>query len=149
MVALGFGLRKARRGAVALRLQRFDLPLGQLKSCFGARQRVLLLAQLRAVLLRVLNAARASLGQRLIARRLLLREHQRGLCLANLCLIGADLRLLCANLRIDALNTGLCVGNLCLRLIERHAVVAVVDARDDRARCHVLVVCYRHLDDIA
>ena len=42
-----------------------------------------------------------------VALRLLLREHQSGLRLLHLRLVGADLRLLDVDLRIDVLDVGL------------------------------------------
>jgi hypothetical protein len=77
-----------------LRLKRLDLPLRQFQRRLRARQCGLLLTQLRAVLLGILDGARAFLRQILIARVLLLREYQRRLRQFDLRLVGADLRLL-------------------------------------------------------
>ncbi len=140
LVALGFGLREACDRAVALRLQRLDLPLRQLQGRLRALQRGLLLVQLRGVLLGVLNGAIAGLLQVLVARRLLLREHQRRLRLIHLRLVGADLRLLHVELRVDVLDAGLRGRDLRLRLLERDAIVAVVDAGDHVAGGDMLVV---------
>ena len=76
----------------------------------------------------------------LIARSLLLREHQRRLRLVHLRLVGADLRLLHLELRVDVLDAGLRRRHLRLGLIERDAVVAVVDAGDHVAGGDVLVI---------
>ena len=94
LVALGLHLCETRDGAVALRLKRLDLPLRQFQRRVRARQCGLLLTQLRAVLLGILDGARASFRQFLISRVLLLSEHQRRLRLLDLRLVGADLRLL-------------------------------------------------------
>jgi len=66
-----------------------------------------------------------------VARRLLLGEHQRRLHLFYLCLIGADLCLLPTELRVDGLDVGLRSGHL--RLLERDAVIAIVDTCDHAA----------------
>jgi hypothetical protein len=63
LVELGFRLREARDGAVALRLQRLDLPLRQLEGRLRVGQSSLMLVQLRAVLLGVLNGARPYLAR--------------------------------------------------------------------------------------
>ena len=85
----------------------------------------------------------------LVARRLLLGEHQRRLHLFYLCLIGADLRLLHTELRVDGLDVGLRSGHLRLCLGERDEVIAIVDACDHAAGGNVLVVRYRHRRDVA
>ncbi len=85
----------------------------------------------------------------LVARRLLLREHQRRLRLLDLRFVGVDLRLLYIHLRVAGLDAGLGAGHLRLRLFERDAVVAIVDARDDAARRNVLVVGDRDRGDVA
>ncbi len=115
----------------------------------GALKRGLLLMQLSRVLLGVLNAARALLRQVLVARRLLLREHQRRLRLIDLRLAGGDLRLLDGDLRVDVLDAGLRGRHLRLRLGKRDAVVALVDAGDHVAGGDVLVVGDRHGGDVA
>ena len=84
LVALGVRLREVRVRGAALRLQDIDLPLRRAERCLRGLQRRFLLAQLRAVLLGVLHGAPAGLGQVLVARRLLLREHQAGLRLLDL-----------------------------------------------------------------
>ena len=147
LVALGFGLRKACDGAVALRLQRLDLPLGEFEVRLRALQRGLLLMQLRGVLLGVLNGAVAGLLQVLVALRLLLCEHQRRLGLIDLRLVGADLCLLHVELRVDVLDAGPRGRHLRLRLFERDAIVAVVDAGDHVARGDMLVIGDRHGGD--
>jgi hypothetical protein len=82
-----------------------------------AKRSSLLLMQLRGVLLGILNSAVARLLEVLVALRLLLREHKRGLSLVHLRLVGADLCLLHAELRIDVLDAGLRRRDLRLRLI--------------------------------
>src|SRR5215469_6459829 len=74
LVALGVGLRQARLGAGALRVQRIDLPLRELQVCLGAVDRRLFLSLLGTELLGALNGAIAFLRQILVAHRLLLRE---------------------------------------------------------------------------
>ena len=86
LVALRFGLRQVRHGAVALRLQRLDLPLRQFERRLRTVERGLLLMQLRGILLGVLNGTRDRVREVFVARRLLLREHQRRLRLLDLCL---------------------------------------------------------------
>ena len=85
----------------------------------------------------------------LVSHRLLLREHQCRLRLIHLRLVGADLCLLHLQLRVDVLDAGLRGRDLCLRLIERDAVIAVVDAGDHVAGGDVLVVGDRDGGDIA
>jgi hypothetical protein len=76
----------------------------------------------------------------LVPRRLLISEHQRGLRLIHLCLVGADLCLLHIELRVDVLDTGVRGRDLRLRLLERRAIVTVVDAGDHVAGFDMLVV---------
>ena len=84
----------------------------------------------------------------LIARVLLLREDQRRLRLIDLRLIGSDLRLLDLELRADVFDSGLRGRHLRLRLIERDAVIAVVDAGDHVAGGDMLVVSDRNGGDV-
>jgi len=149
LVALGLGLLQARNGAVALRLQRIDLPLRQFERRLRAVQRGLLLLQLRGVILGVLNGARDCLCQVLIPRRLLLCKHQGRLCLVHLCLVGADLGLLHSQLCIDVLNIGPCGGHLRPGLGEGGAVGAIVDAGDHISGIDMLVVGDRDRRDVA
>ena len=114
-----------------------------------ALQRSLLLMQLRGVLLGVLNGAVAGLLQMLVARRLLLREHQRRLRLIHLRLVGADLRLLHVELRLDVLDAGPRGPDLGLRLFERDAIVALVDAGNHVPGGDMLVVGDRDGGEIA
>ena len=127
-------------GALALRVQGFDLPLRDFQLRLRGIEGGALLDALGAVLLRVLHAAGARFRQVLIARGLLPGEGQRRLRLLYLRLVGVDLRLLHGDLRVDVLNAGLAAGDLRLRLVERGAVVTVVDAGDHGAGGHVLVV---------
>jgi hypothetical protein len=124
---LSLDLREARNSAFALCLQRPELPLRQIQGRLRALQRSLLLMQLRGVLLGILKGAVARLLEVLVALRLLLREHKRGLNLVLLRLVGVDLCRLHTELRIDLLDAGLRRRDLRLRLIERDAIVAVVD----------------------
>jgi hypothetical protein len=149
LVALSLRLRETGDGAAALRLQRLDLPLRQLQRRLRARHRGSLLTQLRTILLGILNAARAFLRQILVARVLLLREHQRRLRLIHLRLVGADLRLLHLELRVDVLDAGLRRRHLSLGLIERDAVIAVVDAGDHVAGGDVFVIGDGDRGDVA
>src|ERR1700727_568591 len=105
--------------------------------------------QLRRVLLGVLNAAVAGLLQMLVALRLLLREHQRRLRLIHLSLVGADLRLLYVELRLDVLDAGPRGPDLGLRLFERDAIVALVDAGNHVPGGDMLVIGDRHGGEIA
>lgn len=114
-----------------------------------SQARPVLLIELRGSPLGVLNAAGAGLRQMLVARRLLLCEYQRRLHLLHLCLVSIDLRLLHADLRIDILDIGLGAGDLRLRLGERDAIVAFVDAHDHAASGDVLVIGHEHVGDIA
>ena len=142
-------LREARDGAVALRFQRLDLSLRQLQRRLRAPKRGLLLVQLGGPLLVVLNGAITRLGQMLVSHRLLLREHQCRLRLIHLRLVGADLCLLHLELRVDVLDAGLRGRDLRLGLLERDAIIAVVDAGDHVASGDVLVVGDRDGGDIA
>src|SRR4029453_6473424 len=76
LVALGLGLREAGNSALALSLQRLDLPSCQLEGRLRAQKCSLLLMQLRGELLGVLNRAIACVLQVLEAIRLLLCEYQ-------------------------------------------------------------------------
>ena len=105
--------------------------------------------QLRGVLLGVLNGAVAGLLEVLVALRLLLREHQRRLRLVHLRLVGVDLRLLHVELRIDVLDAGLRGRDLRLRLVERGAIIAVVDPGDHVAGVDMLVVGDGNGGDVA
>jgi hypothetical protein len=60
--------------------------------------------------------------------------------LVDLCLAGADLGLLDNQLRIDILDIGPSSGDLCSGLVERVAVIAIVDPRDYLAGDDVFVV---------
>jgi hypothetical protein len=130
LVALGLGLREARERAVALSLERLDLPLRQLQGRLRTRKGGLLLVELRGILLFVLNGAIAGLPEVLVPRCLLLGKDQRRLRLVYLRLVGADLGLLHIELGIDVLDAGLRGCDLRLRLLECDAIVAVVDAGD-------------------
>ena len=140
LVALGLGLREAGNSALALRLQRLDLPICQLEGRLRAQKCSLLLMQLRGELLGVLNRAIACVLQVLEALRLLLCEHQCRLRLIHLRLVGADLCLLHVELRIDILDVGLRRRDLRLRLLERRAKVTVIDTGDHVAGFDMLVV---------
>jgi hypothetical protein len=96
-----------------------------------------------------LDGARAFLRQVLVARVLLLSEHQRRLRLLDLRLAGADLRLLHLKLRVDVLDAGLRRRHLRLGLIERDAVITIVDAGDHIAGGHVLIVVDGDGGDVA
>ena len=72
LVTLGVCLPETRDCAVALRLQRLDLPLRHVDVCLRAGECRLLLLLLRRPLLRVLNGARAGSRQILVALGLLL-----------------------------------------------------------------------------
>jgi len=141
LFALGFGLRQAGDGAGALRLQRLDLPLRQFEGRLRAVYRGLLLEQLRGVLLGVLNAARElCLRQVLVARRLLLREHQRRLLLVQLCLVRVDLGLLHVQLRIDVFDVGLRGSHLRYSMSKCCAISTIVDASDQISSVDMLIV---------
>src|SRR5262249_29978491 len=66
LTELGPGLRKACLGALALSLERLDLPLRQIVALLGIVYRGLLLMQLRGELLGILNAAVTAFRQSLI-----------------------------------------------------------------------------------
>jgi hypothetical protein len=76
----------------------------------------------------------------LVPHCLLLCEHQRRLRLVHLGLVGADLGLLHIELRIDVLDAGLRRRDLRLRLLERRAIVTVIDAGNHIAGLDILVV---------
>ena len=76
----------------------------------------------------------------LVARRLLLGEHQRRLRLIHLRLVGGDLCLLHVELRVDVLDAGLRGRDLRLGLRERDAIVTIIDAGDHVAGFDMLVV---------
>jgi hypothetical protein len=149
LVALGLGLLQARYGAIALRVQRLDLPLRQFERRLRTVECGVILMQLRGVLLGVLNRARDCVREVLVARRLLLREHQRRLRLVHLRLVGADLRLLHIELRIDISDIGSRGGHLRFGLGECRAVSAVIDAGDHLACGDVLIVGDRDGRDVA
>ena len=92
--------------------------------------------QLRRELLGILNGAPAFLRQRLVARGLLLCEHERCLRLIQLCLAGADLCLLDSHLRVDVLHArlgllhrrlGLTDGDLEVGRVDHHQQIALVN----------------------
>ena len=85
----------------------------------------------------------------LIASRLLLCEHQRRLRLIDLSLACIDLRMLHGDLGVDVLDGGLRGVHLRLRLVQRDAVIAVIDAGDHAACGDVLVVGDGNLSDVA
>ena len=125
------------------------MPLRDGQSRLRTLEGRLLLKQLRAILLSVLYRACASLSELLVARRLLLRKHERRLRLRNLSLARIDLRLLHGNLRVNILNAGLRSSSLCARLSKRDPVVAIINAGDHASCGDVLVVGDRHLTDVA
>ena len=84
----------------------------------------------------------------LVTLRLLLRENQRRLRLLQLGMAGVDLRLLDVELRVDVFDAGLGCRDLRIGLLERYAVIAVVDAGDHVAVGNVLVVGDRELRDV-
>ena len=141
-------MRETRLGANALRLQRRNLPLGQVEDFHGKLSRSLLLMQLRCVLLRILNAAKPIFRQGLIARRLLLCEHERPLRLMQLCLVGADLSLLDSGLRVDVLNARLSLLHRGLSLTDRDRVVRRIDGYQEIAFVNVFVVGDGQIDDV-
>src|SRR5262245_18925886 len=103
LTELGPGLRKGCLGALALSLERLDLPFRQIVVFQGTVYRGLLLMQLRRELLGILNTAITAFRQSLIACRLLLSENQHGLRLIQCCPTGVDLCLLDGELRVDVL----------------------------------------------
>src|SRR6202011_6066139 len=74
LIALCFGLLQTYNSAVALSLERLDLPPRQLERCLRARKRSPLLVELRGILLCVLNGAIPRLPEVLVPRCLLLGE---------------------------------------------------------------------------
>ena len=149
LIALGFGLRQAGDGAGALRLQGFDLPLGQLERCLGTVDSSLLLVKLRGVPLGVLDSARESRRRQfLVALRLLLREHQRRLLLVQLCLVRVDLGLLHGQLRIDVFDVGLRSSHLRYSLSKCCAISTIVDASDHSSSVDMLIVSNRNRRDV-
>jgi hypothetical protein len=149
LIALGLGLRETGNGAAALGVERSDLSLRDREGCLHRLERRLLLVQLGSILLGILHRAGASLCQRLVTRRLLLREDEVRLRLLHLCLVGVDLRLLDRDLRVNVLDIGLRGRNLRLGLREGDAIIALVDAREHVAGGEVLVVRHRHRRDVA
>ncbi len=131
LVALGAGLREARLRAVALRLQRVDLALRDIERRLRALQRRLPAAKLRAILLGVLHGAGARPAPDAGSARPAARANISAACACSTC---AWLALICAcwtrDLRVDVVDAGLRGRDLRLRLVERDAVVAVVDAGD-------------------
>ncbi len=149
LFALRFGLRQAGDGAGALGPQRLDLPLRQLEGRLRTLDCGLLLIQLRGVLLGVLDAARElCLRQILIARRLLLCEHQRRLLLAQLRLVRVDLGLLHGQLRINVFDVGLRSGHLRYSLGKCRAISTIVDASDHITSVDMLIVSNRDRRDV-
>ena len=87
------------------------------------------------------------LRQSLVARRLLLREHQRGLRLIQLRLAGADLCVLNVDLRVDVLHARLRLLHRRLGLTDGDRVVGRVDHHQEITLTNVSVVDDRQLDD--
>src|SRR5262249_21253084 len=119
LTELGPGLRKGCLGALALGLERFDLPFRQIVVFQGAVYRGLLLMQLRVELLGILNTAITGIRQSLIACGLLLGENQHGLRLIQCGLTGVDLCLLDVELRVDVLYARLRLLHSRLSLADR------------------------------
>ena len=103
-------------------------------------ERRLLLAQVARRLLRLLHRSRALAYEILVACVFLLREGQRGLRLA--CLLGGllDPGLLLLELGIRVGDAGLRLLDLGLRLVDGGAIVAIIDARENRAGLDELIV---------
>jgi hypothetical protein len=148
LIALRFGLGQACDSAGVLRLQAFDLSLRQLERRLGAIDSGLLLLQLRRVLLGILNSAGDRVRQVLISVRLLLREHQRRLLLAQLRLVRGDLGLLNSQLRIDVFDVGLRSSHLRFSLSKCCTISAIVDASDHISSIDMLIVSNRDRRDV-
>jgi hypothetical protein len=106
----------------------------------------LLLAKIDRCLLCLLHGAGAFRDEILVARILLLREGECGFRLACLLRGLFDARLLLLELCIG-------VGDRCLRylglglgLVDRGAIIAIIDARENRARLDKLIVRDRNRD---
>ena len=150
LVALGFGLREARDGAVALRLQRLDLPLRQFEGRLRTVQCGLLLMQLRSVLLGVLNGARDCVVPGIGSAPPAAARTPAPPAPVSTCAWSALIWACCTlDLRIDVLDVGLRGRHLRLGLGERGAVIAIVDAGDHVAGCDVLIVGDRNGRDVA
>ena len=151
LVALGVRLRETRVCAVALRLQRLDLPLRHVERLL-ARSRV----PPAAVAAATSTAARSercpsrSAPDPGSALACCWANDQRRLRLVDLRFVGGDLGLLHVDLRVDVLDAGLRAPATCAScLIQRDAVITLVDARDHVAGGDVLVVGHRHRRDVA
>ena len=103
--------------------------------------------QLGGVLLRILNAAKPIFRQGLIARRLLLCEHERRLRPIELRLVGVDLRLLDSDLRLHVLDARLRLLHRRLGLTDGDRVVGRVDRHQQIASANVFVIGDVQLDD--
>ena len=148
LIELRIRLREIRFIGRALRLQNIDLPLSRDQPRLRRLQRRLLLEFLGVPLLRVLDASIAGVGELVVARRLLLREHEAGLRLLDLRLVLRDDGPLRRYLRVHVVDIGLRRRHLRLRLLERGAIVAIVDAGDHLAGDDMLIVGDRDLGDV-
>jgi hypothetical protein len=123
-------------------------PRGHERSLCGFQPRLLLM-KLRCPLLGVLHSACAIPRQSVVTGSLLLCESQASLRLLHLRVALGHLGLLDGGLCIDVLDAGLRGRHLRLRLLQRDAVVAIVDAGDHVAGGDMLIVGDRDGCDVA
>ena len=149
LVALGFGLLDVGLVSRALRLERLDLPLSQLERRCRVLDRRLLGLEILDVNRSLLSRRPALIDERLVAAPGDSRKFQVRLRLVHLRLVGVDLRLLHVHLRVSVADGGLGGGDLRLGLLERGAIIAIVDAGDHLAGDDMLIVGDRNRGDIA
>ncbi len=113
------------------------------------RQRGLLLLDVGLVLLRLLDRAGAGARQVGVADALLLGEHHGGLIGGDQGARLIDRHCLLLDLLPQIVDIGPGGGDIGACLIERGAVVAVVDAGHHLAGVHLLVVLDQHLVEVA
>ncbi len=149
LVALRVGLGELGFGGSALRLQRVDLPLGHFERRFGAVDRGLLGLHTLNVGRALLSRRPSLLDQRFVASPGDLGELEIGLRLRHLRLACRDLRVLRGDLRVDVGDSRFCRGHLGVGLLERGAVIPLVDLGDHGALLDMLVVGDRNGGDVA
>ena len=142
-------VRERRARLRRLRLDDVELLLHRLKRAGVALDAGVGGRNLRRGVLGVLNRAIASRGEVAVALVLLLRENLVRLIDSNGAFGRVDQRVLRFNRAHLAVDQGLRREHVRLGLVERHFVVAVVDAGEDLPGFDGLVVLNQNLDEVA
>ena len=150
------GLLKGRQAALApgLRLgalggEHVDLALGHQKAGAALQELRGLLAHGGLRLLGALHGAVAALLQVAVADMVGLGIGQRGFDAGDAGYLLVDRRLLLGDLGVEVAGLGVVVRDIGPGLGERHPEVTIIDARENVACRHGLVVLHQHLGDVA